>query len=529
MKASTKKQLRCAVYTRKSTDHNLELEFNSLDAQREACEAYIKSQSHEGWRLIPTKYDDGGHSGASLERPALQKLLDDVRAGKIDVIVVYKIDRLTRSLTDFAKLVEVFDQQSVSFVSITQSFNTTTSMGRLTLNVLLSFAQFEREVIGERVRDKISASKKKGIWVGGPVPLGYRAIDKKLQVVPSDAATVRMIFERYLALKSISALQEELDRKNIRTKKKLLSTGRLQGGCRFGKGMLRYLLRNRIYIGEIAYRGAVYQGEQKPIIDRATFDAAQKLLTDNAVERKAKHQNSNALLTGLLFDDRGNRMTPTYSRKRGARYRYYISHALLQSRKHEAGSVTRVPAHEVEEAVLDALRRNGLLAEEEAAPVRQSLEALVNRIEVNETGLSLTLIDRQDSDTSPKGFDDKVVPLSIPWTKRPTVAKKGVLDAPSIPNEQMSRETRDAFLTAIARARKWLADIESGAATSLAEIAKREGKVERYIRLLLPLAFTPPPLVRSIADGALGSSSGVAEFARAIPVNWNDQKARNSL
>jgi hypothetical protein len=338
-----------------------------------------------------------------------------------------------------------------------------------------------------------------------------------------------MIFERYLALKSISALQEELDRKNIRTKKKMLSTGRLQGGCRFGKGMLRYLLRNRIYIGEIAYRGAVYQGEQKPIIDRAIFDAVQRLLTDNAVERKTKHQNSNALLTGLLFDDRGNRMTPTYSRKRGARYRYYISHALLQSRKHEAGSVTRVPAHEVEEAVLDALRRKGLLTEQEAASARQALAALVDRIEVNETGLNLTLIDRQDSDTSSKGSHGKATPLSIPWTKRPVIAKKGVLHAPNIPDKRMSRETRDALLTSIARARKWLADIESGAATSLAEIAKREGRVERYIRLLLPLAFTPPPLVRSIANGASESSSGVAEFARAIPINWNDRTAYNTM
>jgi site-specific DNA recombinase len=216
MKPVAPKPQRCAIYTRKSTEHNLDLEFNSLDAQREACEAYIKSQAHEGWRLVPDRYDDGGLSGASLDRPALQKLLADVRAGKINIVVVYKVDRLTRSLADFAKLVELFDQQGVSFVSITQSFNTTSSMGRLTLNVLLSFAQFEREVIGERVRDKIAASKRKGLWVGGPVPLGYRCIDKKLVVVPEEAEVVRTIFTRYLELGSMGALIAELDRQGIR-------------------------------------------------------------------------------------------------------------------------------------------------------------------------------------------------------------------------------------------------------------------------------------------------------------------------
>src|SRR5262249_22494248 len=221
---------RCAIYTRKSTEHNLDLAFNSLDAQREACEAYIKSQAHEGWRLIPDHYDDGGLSGASLDRPALQSLLADVRAGKINIVVVYKVDRLTRSLADFAKLVELFDQHAVSFVSVTQSFNTTSSMGRLTLNVLLSFAQFEREVIGERVRDKIAASKRKGIWVGGPVPLGYRCIDKKLMVIPEEAETVRTIFRRYLDLGTMGALVEDLDRRGIRTKAVAWLDGRAPRG-----------------------------------------------------------------------------------------------------------------------------------------------------------------------------------------------------------------------------------------------------------------------------------------------------------
>src|SRR5438477_9757162 len=230
MNEAVSKLARCAVYTRKSTEYNLDLAFNSLDAQREACAAYIKSQAHEGWRPVPDRYDDGGLSGASLNRPALQTLLADIGAGKIDIVVVYKVDRLTRSLADFAKLVELFDRHAVSFVSVTQSFNTTSSMGRLTLNVLLSFAQFEREVIGERVRDKIAASKRKGIWVGGPVPLGYTSIDKKLVVVPEDAETVRTIFTRYIELGSIGALVELLDRSGIRSKPRRLSDGRTIGG-----------------------------------------------------------------------------------------------------------------------------------------------------------------------------------------------------------------------------------------------------------------------------------------------------------
>jgi DNA invertase Pin-like site-specific DNA recombinase len=512
MKTVTKKQLRCAVYTRKSTDHNLELEFNSLDAQREACEAYIKSQAHEGWRLIPTRYDDGGHSGASLARPALQTLLDDVRAGKIDVIVVYKIDRLTRSLTDFAKLVEVFDQQSVSFVSITQSFNTTTSMGRLTLNVLLSFAQFEREVIGERVRDKISASKKKGIWVGGPVPMGYRVADKKVLIVPAEAKTVRMIFERYLALKSISALQNELDEKGIRTRKQKLSSGRIRGGCRYGKGTLYHLLKNRFYIGEVAYKGSVNKGEHNPIIERATFDAVQKLLSDNAVERNTSRQSSNALLTGLLFDDRGNRMTPTYSRKHGARYRYYISHALLQSRKGEAGSVTRVSATEIEETVVTALQQNEVLNREETNIASNSLQAVVEKITLRENELKLDLVDKS---IGKRGI------LSVPWGKKSPAAPKGVIHTPVTSTKRLSPEARDAMLSAIARARRWIADIESGAVSTIYEISDQEGNVERHIRLLLPLAFTPPALIASLIEESAPHDLTVTGLAKHIPFEWD--------
>ena len=356
MKPIERKVFRCAIYTRKSTEHNLDLEFNSLDAQREACEAYIKSQAHEGWRLVADHYDDGGVSGASLERPALQTLLADVRAGKINTVVVYKVDRLTRSLADFAKLVELFDQYGVSFVSITQSFNTTSSMGRLTLNVLLSFAQFEREVIGERVRDKIAASKRKGIWVGGPVPLGYRVIDKKLVVVPEEAEAVRIIFTSYLELGSIGALIEDLDRRGIRTKANGLTNGSVRGGIRFGVGSLAHLLNNRFYIGEVVYRGETHRGEHEPILDRELFEAVQAKLVANTVTRQVRLKGSPAILTGRIFDDRGNRMSPSHSNKLGVRYRYYVSHAILQKRKADAGSVARVPAAEIEKLVLDGVR-----------------------------------------------------------------------------------------------------------------------------------------------------------------------------
>jgi site-specific DNA recombinase len=352
----TKKPLRCAIYARKSTEHNLDLEFNSLDAQREACEAYIKSQAHEGWRLVRTRYDDGGLSGASLDRPALQELLGDVRGGEIDVIVVYKVDRLTRSLADFAKLVELFDQYSVSFVSITQSFNTTSSMGRLTLNVLLSFAQFEREVIGERVRDKIAASKRKGLWVGGPIPLGYATVNKKLVLVPEEAETVRTMFRLYLKCGSVGALAEELTRRKIVSRVRSLANGRTQGGNPYSVGALAHFLENRFYLAEVVYRGEIHAGEHESIIDRSTFDAVQAKLAENVRTRRVRVGNSPAILMGRIFDDRGNRMTPSHSNKDGVRYRYYVSHAVLQRRKQDAGRVARVPALELEKIVVEALR-----------------------------------------------------------------------------------------------------------------------------------------------------------------------------
>src|SRR5712672_3521681 len=353
--ASEAKSLRCAIYTRKSTEHGLELEFNSLDAQRDACESYIKSQASQGWRALPQHYDDPAYSGGNLDRPALQHLLKDIDGGRIDVIVVYKIDRLTRSLADFAKLVEAFDAKSISFVAVTQQFNTTTSMGRLTLNVLLSFAQFERELSAERVRDKVAASRRKGKWTGGTVPLGYDAKNKKLVVNKPEAETVRTIFRLYLEQKSFSKLVAELDRRKIVTKRRNVKVAKFRGGIPFTYGPLAYLLKNRIYVGEIHHGGKWFKGEHAPILDQQIFDQVQQLLKENNVNRGTKFSKSGALLKGKLFDDKGNRMGPTFSSKHGVRYRFYVSTA-LRGRKHKAGSVARVAAPEIEGLVEKALR-----------------------------------------------------------------------------------------------------------------------------------------------------------------------------
>ena len=349
--------MRCAIYTRKSTEHGLEQEFNSLDAQRDACEAYIKSQASQGWRVLPQPYDDPAYSGGNLDRPALKRLLRDIEHSKVDVVVVYKIDRLTRSLADFAKLVETFDARSISFVAVTQQFNTTTSMGRLTLNVLLSFAQFERELASERVRDKVAASRKKGKWTGGTVPLGYDAKDKKLVVNKTEAETVRTIFRRYLELKSFSRLVADLDKRGIVTKRRNTKVAKYQGGIPFTYGPLAYFLKNRIYVGEMHHGGKWFKGEHRGHCGRPeTFDQVQQLLNGNATRRKVKHSESGALLARKLYDDRANRMSPSFSRKNGVRYRFYVSSALLRGRKDKAGSVRRIAAREIEGVVEEAVR-----------------------------------------------------------------------------------------------------------------------------------------------------------------------------
>ena len=335
--------MHCAIYTRKSSEEGLDQEFNSLLAQREACEAFITSQRHEGWACLPKAYDDGGFSGATMDRPALQRLLADVAAGRVDTVVVYKIDRLTRSLTDFAKIVEVLDRRGASFVSVTQQFNTTTSMGRLTLNVLLSFAQFEREVIGERIRDKIAASKRKGMWMGGVPPLGYRVEDRKLVLINDEAEIVRSIFCRYAELGSARLLKEELETRGINSKSWTNAAGRRIGGQPFSRGALYQVLQNRIYRGEIVHKGQSHPGEHPPIIDQPLWDAVQAQLATNRAERNSGTRACQpSLLAGILFDGDGNRLTPSYAVKNGTRYRYYVSRPLITDVQTERSAGLRI-------------------------------------------------------------------------------------------------------------------------------------------------------------------------------------------
>ena len=347
--AKVLRKLRCAVYTRKSSEEGLDQEFNSLDAQREACEAYIASQKPEGWVLVPDRYDDGGFSGGTLERPALKRLLADIEDGRVDVVVVYKIDRLSRSLMDFSKLVEVFDGHAVTFVSITQSFNTTTSMGRLTLNILLSFAQFEREVIGERIRDKFAASRARGMWMGGHPPLGYDVRDRKLVVNETEAAMVRMIFERFLRVGSATVLVRELAAEGVTTKR----------GKPVDKGFLYKLLNNRVYVGEAVHKGVAYPGEHQAIIGRDLWDKVHSIIQQSPRSRAANTRaQTPALLKGIIFGADGRAMTPTHARKGGRLYRYYVAAGLLKGDV-PPGVVRRLPAAEIEAAVVDQLR--GLL------------------------------------------------------------------------------------------------------------------------------------------------------------------------
>src|SRR5712671_5442415 len=380
MKTGGSKKVPCAIYTRVSTDQGLEQDFNSLDAQYDASLAYIRSQQHAGWTMVRAKYDDGGFSGGNTDRPALQRLLEDVRAGKIDIIVVYKDDRLTRSLADFAKLVELFDHHGGSFVSVTQQFNTATSMGRLTLTVLLSLAQFEREVTSERIRDKIAASKRKGLWVGGMAPLGYDTRDRKITVNEAEAERVRTIFRSYLKVGSLNRLMADLRKRGIVTKVRTLKSGESVGGIPFTRGPLAHLLRNRFYIGEVAFKGEILKGEQIATVDRELFDTVQAKLDAQINGHKATRTNSEALLAGRIFDDRGNRMTPSHARKRGIKYRYYLSSTLLQGQSERVGSISRVPAVEIEALVISSVRERLKLSA--SVDDRSLINTHVTRVEI---------------------------------------------------------------------------------------------------------------------------------------------------
>jgi site-specific DNA recombinase len=530
MKAPSVKSVRCAIYTRVSTDQGLDQDFNSLDAQYEAASAYIKSQAHAGWTQIRSRYDDGGYSGGSTDRPDLQRLLEDIRARKIAVIVVYKVDRLTRSLADFAKLVELFDAHGVSFVSVTQQFNTTTSMGRLTLNVLLSFAQFEREVTSERIRDKVAASKRKGIWVGGNLPLGYEMRDGKVAVVEEEAEQVRFIFRRYLELGSVNELVRDLGERNIKTKFKKLSTGATRGGIPFGRGALYYLLGNHFYIGEVKYKNEILPGEQPPILDRALFEAVRQKALAQWSHRTLARSKSNQPLAGLLFDDAGHPMVPTHATKAGVRYRYYVSRAVLhgEAKTASAGSTSRVPAAEVEDAIVTALKdhlaeqQNGSAAKTTRVDDRAGLEQLVAAITVHSDKLVVRLKSDAPDEVSDNPDDQS---LTIPWQKPPSKRRRQIL----LPNNKSRSkvrpqhfERRAQLVSAIARGRRWLDDVVSGRMTTVAELCARENCSVRQVNMTISLAFLAPNLVKAAIEGRLPRGIGI-ERLRDLPAEWSRQ------
>jgi len=530
MKATSIRPVRCAIYTRVSTDHGLDQEFNSLDAQYDAASAYIKSQAHAGWTLNRSRYDDGGYPGGSTDRPDLQRLLDDIRGRKIDVIVVYKVDRLTRSLADFAKLVELFDAHGASFVSVTQQFNTTTSMGRLTLNVLLSFAQFEREVTSERIRDKIAASKRKGLWVGGPLPLGYEMKDNKIAVVEGEAERVRLIFRRYLELGGVNALVRDLRERNIRTKARLLATGATRGGVPFGRGSLFYLMRNRFYVGEVKYKNEILPGEQPAIMERTLFDAVQQKLTEQWTTRSTTRNASDHLLTGLLFDDAGHRMVPTHATKAGVRYRYYVSlpHLHGESKTASVGSVSRVPATDIEDIIVNSLNKRLIVQNNKSNSCitrvddRKVLLEQVARVDVHEDRLCIRLKPADDEETS-DATDGHL--LSIPWQKPPSRKSRQILIPHGVLKDEVRPtkiERRARVVSAIARGRRWLDEIVSGSVTDVQQIAARQKCSVRQVNMTISLAFLAPDLVRAAVEGRLPRGIGV-ERLRDAPVEWSRQ------
>jgi site-specific DNA recombinase len=524
---------RCAIYTRKSTEEGLDQEFNSLDAQREACTAYILSQRHEGWTLHPEFYDDGGYSGGNLDRPGLQQLLADVEAGRVNVIVVYKVDRLTRSLADFAKIVEVLDAAGASFVSVTQAFNTTTSMGRLTLNVLLSFAQFEREVTSERIRDKIAASKAKGMWMGGPAPLGYIVKDRKLVIDPEEAAAVRLIFERYLTARSTGELVVELGRLGIRTKSRTFADGRSFGGIQFRRGAVAHLLANPVYIGEVHHRGNVYRGEHEPIVDRTAWDAAQRLLAENRhARRTGRRAQQPSLLSGMVRDRHGRRLTPVHTTKGTRRYRYYVSQSSGSEGK---PPVWRVPAADLEEAILGALAGDlkgnwgatredavaaGLLDSGTAPEKRSLLQDLKVQLIVRDDLIEVrytpfgSIADRETG----QGEEPRDRPLRLPFTlvrKGPEV-RLVVQSTAGLERKRhdikLMRLLASGHLAAAALSR---ADREIIAPESLP-----------HLRRVARLAYLAPDIQAAILEGEQPCSLVARDLLRVakFPLDWNEQR-----
>jgi site-specific DNA recombinase len=545
-------RLRCAIYTRKSTDEGLEQDFNSLDAQREACEAYIKSQTNEGWSLVKGRYDDGAYSGGHLNRPAIQELLKEIKLNRVDVIVVYKVDRLTRSLADFAKLVELFDKHGVSFVSVTQAFNTTTSMGRLTLNVLLSFAQFEREVTAERIRDKIAASKKKGMWMGGPVPLGYDVTDKKLIINERESAQVQRIFDLYLSLDNVRVLKGELDALNIRTKRQVYRTGREVGNCAFTRGRLYHLLKNPLYIGKVRHKDEAYDGQHQPIIAEEIWEAVQAKLEGRSHRKKDQPSASKSMLTGLIFDEKNKRLTPSHAVKGTKRYRYYISASLSLKRTDEDSKGWRLPARSIEKLVIESI--HGLFQDQLQLmqalyldePNLEEMDRLKRFTNANGSkalkGMDVTSLIRRVTVFGDKVQIDLDIPalrerigfsareggrkthrLTIPIKlRRRGVERKIVI----LGSTQREVGKSSSLLNLIARSIDWFENLKCGETSSLEEIAKKESMSASDVSRYLPLAFLAPDIVASIAKGRQPIELNVQRIKRLspLPVIWDEQR-----
>lgn len=558
--SQTKK--RCAVYTRKSTEEGLDQAFNSLDAQAESCGAYILSQAGEGWTPTGQVYSDGGISGGHMERPRLQALIADIEAGQIDIVVVYKVDRLTRSLADFAKLVDVFDMHEVSFVSITQAFNTTTSMGRLTLNVLLSFAQFEREVTAERIRDKIAASKKRGQWMGGLPPLGYDNINKQLVMNVGEADTVRHIMTRYVDLGSVRQLKDELDRDGYLTKRRITKKQSQIGGKPFSRGHLYKLLSNPVYVGKIRHKDEIYKGQHTAIIDIDLWKAVQATLETNAPKRRRSiNIASNSLLTGLLYDQNDQRLSPVHSKKpNGRRYRYYISASLAKGEMDD-GTALRLPAKQIEELVVsritDLLSDTARIMEvvglknitphyvsslrAYAAELTDHLTAahsetqrvvlidLVRRIQISQTEMTLTLrrnmlVPATDaSQTQTNACGDPVITLKYPLQMR----RRGIETKLIIGGQALGHPDSD-LIKLIATARHWYEGLKSGVYATTGSIAETENVHRGDISRTLMLAFLAPSIVRDIIDGKHPVDMTVDQLRRLspnLPLDWTAQRA----
>ena len=494
------KRVRCAIYTRKSSDEGLDQSFNSLDAQREACEAYIKSQKHEGWKVLPARYDDGGASGGNMDRDALQRLLSEIDQGRVDMVVVYKIDRLTRSLADFAKLVDRLDTAGASFVSVTQQFNTSTSMGRLTLNVLLSFAQFEREVTAERIRDKIAASKKKGLWMGGLVPLGYDKRDDGLEINQAEAETVRSLFQAYVRFGNVRRLKQHADDLEYRTKTRTLTSGRVVEGKPFTRGRLYHLLSNPIYRGKIRHKAELYEGVHDAVIDEELWSEVQTKLSQNRVVRKARCNVRNpSPLAGRVFDGNGEPLTPSHSNKKGQRYRYYVSR----------DRSIRLPAAELENAVTSALAADRELT----LHLKQTGQAETDRFEQ---------VQRVTVQNGALHIDVSVGATSMTISSEFTTRKRGV-ENKLILNSETARAPDAALIKRILRAMSWLDQIKLGKTVS--DIADADQVTTEYIIHNLDLSYLSPRILKTIAAGKQRPDVSAYQLSKIkIPVDWNEQK-----